>query len=60
MAWTLALILLGNWVVGLFSGAELGLWLHGFLVLALSSLTIGALQLARRHPLGRTRGHLRR
>lgn len=47
MAWTIALILLGNWVVGFFSGAELGLWLHGFLLGAVLSLFVGALNLAR-------------
>lgn len=47
MAWTIALILLGNWVVGFFSGAELGLWLHGFLLGALLAALVGALNLAR-------------
>lgn len=53
MAWTIALILLGNWVVGFFSGAELGLWLHGFLLGAVLALLIGSLHLARQSLRGR-------
>ncbi|MDR0966057.1 MAG: hypothetical protein LBM75_06090 [Myxococcales bacterium] len=63
MAWTIALILLGNWVVGMFSGAQLGLWIHGFLIGAVLSLLIGALNLARQartQPQPRTRTSSRR
>ena len=60
MAWTIALILLGNWVVGLMSGAQLGLFLHAFLLGALLSLLLGALGCARQArlspPPGRSTG----
>ncbi|MGI5865903.1 MAG: hypothetical protein ACOX6T_28130 [Myxococcales bacterium] len=41
MAWTIALLLLGNWVVGLASGARLGWWLHVAFVLAVVSALMG-------------------
>ncbi|HCF57591.1 MAG TPA: hypothetical protein DFS52_06310 [Myxococcales bacterium] len=41
MAWTIALLLLGNWVVGLASGAHLGWWLHVAFVLAVVSALMG-------------------
>ncbi len=35
MLWTMAIILLVLWGLGLVSGAQLGLWVHLFLLLSL-------------------------
>jgi hypothetical protein len=40
MMWTIAVILLVLWVLGMVSGAHLGLWIHLFLVLALLALIL--------------------
>jgi hypothetical protein len=38
MLWTITVILLVLWIVGLVSGAALGSWIHILLVLAIISL----------------------
>lgn len=48
MAWAIALILLGNWVLGIASGASLGWWVHLMLVGALVSVAMGAVGQAAR------------
>ena len=40
MLWTMAVILVGLWVLGMVSGASLGLWIHLFLLFALVSLIL--------------------
>lgn len=40
MLWTMAVILLVLWILGMVSGAALGWWVHLFLVLALVSLIL--------------------
>jgi hypothetical protein len=40
MLWTITLILLALWVLGLVSGATLGWWVHLLLVLAVISLIL--------------------
>jgi hypothetical protein len=40
MLWTMAIILLVLWVLGMVSGAALGWWIHLFLLFALLSLIL--------------------
>lgn len=40
MLWTMAIILVVLWVLGMVSGASLGLWIHLFLLFALVSLIL--------------------
>jgi hypothetical protein len=40
MLWTIAVILMVLWVLGMVSGASLGLWVHVFLVLALVAVVL--------------------
>jgi len=55
MYWATAMLLLANWVLGLVSGARLGVWIHFMFALALVSLALGALTTLanNRRPLGR-------
>lgn len=43
MLWTITVILLIGWLVGVFSGAALGWWIHLLLVLAIISLIFNLL-----------------
>ncbi len=47
MFWTISAILFVLWVLGLVSGAEVGLWVHLFLVLGLVSLILAVAGSAR-------------
>lgn len=40
MLWTMAIILLVLWVLGMVSGASLGWWVHLFLVFALIAVVL--------------------
>lgn len=40
MLWTIAVILLVLWVLGMVSGASLGLWIHLFLLFALVAVIL--------------------
>ena len=40
MLWTMAMILLVLWVLGMVSGASLGMWIHLFLVFALVTVVL--------------------
>lgn len=40
MFWTIAVILFVLWVLGMVSGAALGMWIHLFLVFAFVSLVV--------------------
>jgi hypothetical protein len=44
MLWTLTIILLVLWVLGLVSGAAMGWWIHVLLVLAVVSLVFAVLR----------------
>jgi hypothetical protein len=55
MAWSIALILFGNWVLGLWSGAQLGQWVHLLLLGACISFVMGLIDVA-----ARSRGSPRR
>jgi hypothetical protein len=44
MLWTITVILLVLWVVGLVSGASVGAWVHILLVLAIISLIFAVLR----------------
>ncbi len=48
MAWTITLILMVLWVLGLVSGAKLGWWIHLLLVFALASLVLAVASGGRR------------
>jgi hypothetical protein len=48
MAWAIALILFGNWVLGIASGASLGWWIHLMLLGALVSAAMGTVGQAAR------------
>ncbi|MGA9526134.1 MAG: lmo0937 family membrane protein [Myxococcaceae bacterium] len=47
MQWTIAVILLVLWILGMVSGAELGWWIHLFLVFALVALILAVAQRGR-------------
>jgi hypothetical protein len=47
MMWTIAVILLVLWVLGMVSGAHLGWWVHLFLVLALLALIVAVVHRGR-------------
>jgi hypothetical protein len=44
MLWTITVILLVLWVLGLVSGASMGAWIHILLVLAIISLIFAVLR----------------
>lgn len=44
MFWTMAIILLVLWILGMVSGAALGWWIHLFLLFALVSLILAVAQ----------------
>ena len=47
MLWTMAVILLVLWVLGMVSGASLGVWIHLFFLFALVALILAAAQRAK-------------
>jgi hypothetical protein len=47
MLWTIAVILLVLWVLGMVSGAALGFWIHLFLVFALIAVILAVVQRGR-------------
>jgi len=44
MLWTIAIILLVLWVLGLVSGSTMGAWVHVLLVLAIVSLIFAVMR----------------
>ncbi|HKB76484.1 MAG TPA: lmo0937 family membrane protein [Myxococcales bacterium] len=44
MLWTITVILLVLWVLGLVSGAQIGAWVHILLILAVVSLIFAVLR----------------
>ncbi|MFZ5468432.1 MAG: lmo0937 family membrane protein [Myxococcota bacterium] len=48
MLWTMAMILFVLWVLGMVSGAPLGMWIHLFLLSALVAALLALMGLARR------------
>jgi hypothetical protein len=48
MFWTMAAILMVLWVLGMVSGATLGMWVHMLLVLALVSAIFALAQSSKR------------
>jgi hypothetical protein len=44
MLWTITVILLVLWVLGLVSGASIGAWIHILLILAIISLIFAVLR----------------
>ncbi len=47
MLWTITIILFVLWVLGLVSGAQMGLWVHLLLVFALVSLVLAVVRRGR-------------
>jgi hypothetical protein len=50
MLWTITVILLGLWLLGLVSGAALGAWIHLFLLFAVVSLILAVVRGGRAAP----------
>jgi hypothetical protein len=47
MLWTMAVILLGLWVLGMVSGAQLGMWVHLFFAFGLVAALLALLSSGR-------------
>jgi hypothetical protein len=47
MLWTITIILFVLWVLGLVSGAQMGMWIHLLLLFALTSLVLAVIRRGR-------------
>lgn len=56
MLWAIGILLLANWVLGLVSGAALGMWIHLMLVFALIALALAAVNSVSRRRAPRVNG----
>lgn len=50
MLLTIGIILFALWALGLYSGAELGMWVHSLLLFSLISLLLAVVNSGRRRP----------